>query len=424
MEEHMKTIVTSIAAASLFAAFALAQPPHYTVTDLGVVGATPGQPFFVAPNGLIGGAAAAPDGAMDAMLWYKKLKMDIAKPGLGGANSVAFSVNAAGQAVGEAETSALDPKGEDFCGFQTLGLPSAGNSCLPFLWHNGAMTALPTLGGNNGAVNQINKNGEMAGLAEGATPDPGCTAPQVLQFKPVVWINDKIHELVTLDGDLDGAAFAINDNGQVAGASGQCSPFNPSILENLQPLHALLWERGTVIDLGNLGGTGLGFGNLALNLNNQGQVVGQSDLPGDANFHAFLWTKDAGIGDLGTLTGDVNSVALGINDSGEIVGLSLDANFDPHPYFWQGGVMTSLNSLIPADSPLSLLIACSINSNGEIVGLAVTSTGEVHGYLATPSNTAVGSEVSSPAAQRVTGAEALSDHDRQLLVLRLGRRGL
>jgi probable HAF family extracellular repeat protein len=382
----MKTIMISITAGALLAAFAIAQAPSYTVTDLGAVGATPGQPFYIAPNGLIAGAAAAPNGAMQAKLWYKKLQMDIGKPGLGGANTVAFSVNGTGQAVGEAEAATLDPNGEDFCGFKALGLPSTGNSCLPFLWQNGALTPLPTLGGNNGAVNQINKNSDMAGLAETAKPDPGCPAPQVLQFKPVTWSSGKIRELVTLDGDRDGAAFAINDNGQVAGASGQCSAFNSSILENLQPLHALLWQGDNVTDLGNLGGSGKGFGNLALNLNNQGQVVGQSDLSGDASFHAFLWTKQAGIEDLGTLTGDVNSVALGINDTGEIVGLSLDAEFDPHPYLWQNGVMTNLNSLVPADSPLYLLLACSINSSGEIVGLGVTSTGAVHGYLATPNS--------------------------------------
>lgn len=380
----MKTIMTSIAAGSLLAALAMAQTPRYTLTDLGAVGVTPGQPFFVAPNGLIAGAATAPNGAMNAMLWYKKMKWDIANAGLGGTNSVAFSVNGTGQAVGEAETSVADPKGEDFCGFKGLGLPSTGNSCLPFLWQNGAMTALPTLGGNNGAVNQINKHGEMAGLAENGTPDPGCPAPQVLQFKPVTWGGGKIHELVTLDGDRAGAAFAINDNGQVAGASGQCSAFNASILENLLPLHALLWQGDTVTDLGNLGGTGQGFGNLALNLNNQGQVVGQSDLAGDASFHAFRWTKASGMVDLGTLPGDVNSVALGINDGGAIVGLSLDANFNPHPYVWRNGVMTNLNSLVPATSPLYLLLACSINSSGEIVGLAVTGSGAVHGYLATP----------------------------------------
>jgi probable HAF family extracellular repeat protein len=200
---------------------------------------------------------------------------------------------------------------------------------------------------------------------------------------------------------LDGAAFAINANGQVAGASGQCSAFNSSILENLQPLHALLWERNTVTDLGNLGGTGQGFGNLALNLNDQGEVVGQSDLAGDANFHAFRWSKATGIEDLGTLAGDVNSVALGINDNREIVGLSLDANFDPHPYLWRNGVMTNLNSLIPANSPLLLLIACSINSSGEIVGLGVTNAGEVHGFLATPRNSATGVESSGPDHQSV-----------------------
>jgi probable HAF family extracellular repeat protein len=419
----MKTIMTSIAAGSLLTAFAMAQTPHYAVTDLGAVGVTPGQPFYVAPNGLIAGAAAAPSGAMHAMLWYKTLKMDIAKPGLGGANTVAFSVNGAGQAVGEAETSTLDPKGEDFCGFKAMGLPLTGNFCLPFLWQNGAMTALPTLGGNNGAVNQINKNGEMVGLAETATADPGCIAPQVLQFKPVTWASGKIRELVTLDGDRDGAAFAINDNGHVAGASGQCSAFNSSILENLPPLHALLWQGDIVTDLGNLGGTGQGFGNLALNLNNRGQVVGQSDLAGDANFHAFLWTKASGIEDLGTLAGDVNSVALGINDGGEIVGLSLDANFDPHPYLWQNGVMTNLNSLIPASSPLYLLLACSINSSGEIVGLAVTSAGEVHGYLATPSNSAVANESFLSDAQNATGPAAPPDNAHQLPRERFAIRG-
>jgi probable HAF family extracellular repeat protein len=419
----MKTIMTWIAASSLLASLAIAQPPpRYTVTDLGPVGAAPGQPFFVAPNGLIAGTAAT-NGPTNAMLWYKKLKLNIAKPGLGGANSVAFAVDGAGQAVGEAETSVVDPKGEDFCGFKAMGLPSAGNSCLPFLWQNGAMTALPTLGGNNGAVNQINKNGEMAGLAETARPDPDCPAPQVLHFKPVTWASGKIHELVTLDGDRDGAAFAINDHGQVAGASGQCSAFNPNLLENFLPLHALLWQGDIVTDLGNLGGTGQGFGNLALNLNNQGQVIGQSDLAGDANFHAFLWTKETGIQDLGTLPGDVNSVAVGINDSGEIVGPSLDANFNPHPYLWQNGVMTNLNSLIPANSPLYLLLACSINSSGEIVGLAVTSTGEYHGYLATPSSNGAAGGISSPATQGMTSPITLPDNAGRQFFRGLGIRG-
>lgn len=80
----MKTIMISITAGSLLAALAMAQAPSYTLTDLGAVGVTPGQPFYIAPDGLIAGAAAAPNGAMQAKLWHKKLKMDIGKPGLGG----------------------------------------------------------------------------------------------------------------------------------------------------------------------------------------------------------------------------------------------------------------------------------------------------------------------------------------------------
>ena len=54
-------------------------------------------------------------------------------------------------------------------------------------------------------------------------------------------------------------------------------------------------------------------------------------------------------------------------------------------FLWQNGVMTDLNTLIPANSPLSLLQARTINSRGETVGFALeASTGEIHAYLATP----------------------------------------
>src|ERR1700680_447917 len=100
----MKSI-TLIAAGSLCAAFAMAESPRYTVTDLGPVGGPPGQPFVIRNNGLISGAAAIAGGAMHAVLWSRGLKIDLGTPGLGGANSVAFGVNERGQAVGQAETS-------------------------------------------------------------------------------------------------------------------------------------------------------------------------------------------------------------------------------------------------------------------------------------------------------------------------------
>lgn len=375
----MKTISRSIAAANLFAVLAMAQASHYSVTDLGVVGPN-GQPFNITNNGLVSGGAAVSGGAYHAVIWYRGIQTDIAAGGLGGPNSQALAVNVRAQAVGEAEVSQRDPYGEDFCGNGTHLV------CLPFFWQFGLMSPLPTLGGRNGVATGINSSGQAGGYAENAAWDPTCPAPQKYQFKPVLWTNGAAQELRTVSGDLEGVVWAVNDEGQAAGASGYCAQFNLFTGNSLQPLHAVLWDRGTMTDLGNLGGSGNGFGILAKNLNNQGQVVGLSDLPGDKVFHAFLWTKATGMKDLGTLSGDVSSWGLAINDAGIVTGVSLDDQFNPTAFIWQKGVMSDLNSLIPANSPLYLATACSINSSGQIIGFAFDDAGDIHAYMVTPVN--------------------------------------
>src|SRR5579863_10674572 len=187
---------------------------HYTVTDLGTLGGgTFSQPFFINRYGLVSGSATLPDGNQHAVLWLDGLTGDIGAPGLGGPNSIAFGDNERFQSAGEAETSTPDPNGEDFCGFGTH------LTCLPFLWQDGKMVQLPTLGGNNGEATAINNRGKVAGFAENSTPDPGCPAPQVLQFKPVVWEKGVIHKLPTVADDPDGVAQQINDYGEVVGGS-------------------------------------------------------------------------------------------------------------------------------------------------------------------------------------------------------------
>ena len=188
----MKTIAASIATSILLAALAPAQPPRYTVTDLGAVGSTLGQPFSVNNNSLVSGAAPVADTSVHAVLWYQGHKLDIGTPGLagqeglafGGNNSASFGVNERGQAVGEAATSSRDPNGEDFCGFKSLGLPSVGTTCLPFAWQYFVMTPLPTLGGNNGAAQAINSRGQVAGTAEATVRDPACPAPACFSSSP------------------------------------------------------------------------------------------------------------------------------------------------------------------------------------------------------------------------------------------------
>jgi probable HAF family extracellular repeat protein len=391
---------------------------QYTVTDLGTLsGGSFSQPFFINRYGLVSGSSSLPDGNQHATLWLEELKVDIGEPGLGGPNSIAFGDNERFQSAGEAETSTLDPNGEDFCGFGTH------LSCLPFLWRDGEMVQLPTLGGNNGVAMAVSNRGEVAGFAENSTPDPGCPAPQVLHFKPVVWEKGAIHQLPTFGGDPDGVAQEMNDEGKVVGGSGTCATFNPNFLYNLVPVHALLWEKGKAIDLGNLGGkTGQAGGNIAYDINSRGQVVGNSDLPGDTTFHAFLWTWRTGMQDLGTLSGDVASVSISINDGGSVVGASLDANFNPRAFLWEKGLMSDLNALIVGDSPLYLLTGCSLNSRGEITGLGLTSTGEIHTYLARPIHAVVTNESTS---QGVIARRILSDDARKLMQqqLRFGRSG-
>jgi probable HAF family extracellular repeat protein len=363
--------------------------PRYRVIELGTLGGTYSQPFYVSNRGVASGEASLPDGNWHAILWQGRLTRDLGT--LGGKNSSAFgSPNAIGQVVGVAETSHSDPNGEDFCGFYASGAPLSGTTCRGFLWEDGWMIPLSTLGGHNGAASAINNQGDVAGNAETERKDPTCPPYdpgqgqyQVLLDKPVVWENGHIKELPTYGGDPDGFAIAINDHGQVAGASGVCSTFNLINGLYLSPVHALLWDHGKVTNLGSLGGK---FGNQAHGMNNRGQVVGSSDLAGDAVFHGFVWSQSTGMRDIPPVAGDTYSVALAINDSGEVGGVSIDQTFtNLHAFVLLDGMPTDLNTLISTDSPLELQTVCGINSRGEITGLAVEkSTGQYRGYLAVP----------------------------------------
>ena len=366
-------------------------PVRYTVTDLGLVGGAPGQPLIVMNNGLVAGSAAVSSTAWDAMFWYHGATINIGKPGLGG-SSTAFGANERGIAVGQATTADPDPAREDFCGFGDQHI------CLPFVWQFGMMMPLPLLkdssgaAGRNGIANAVNNRGEVVGTAENTTLDATCPAIdapsgqyQKFQFKPVIWQGGMAQALMTISGDPDGIAFSVNDRGQVVGATGTCTGFQANgDLTYLYGTHIALWENGTVKDLGNLGGVAPGGGNVAVHINNRGQVVGESGTA-DGAPRGFEWSKETGMMDVGVVAGDVSSVALNINDGGDIVGISFDSDFNARAFLRpDGGVPVDLNSLVSPKSPLYLVDACSINSSGQIIGIAVDAAGKAHGFLATP----------------------------------------
>jgi probable HAF family extracellular repeat protein len=131
-------------------------------------------------------------------------------------------------------------------------------------------------------------------------------------------------ELPRLPGKQSAFAHAINNRGDVVGWSGNSTDADEqdAIGEMRCPegdYNAVLWDSsGEVVSLGNLGGSA----SSAYNINERGQVVGWSYTTSGA-CHAFLWTEKEGMVDLGTLSdGDDWSWALGINNRGQIVGMT------------------------------------------------------------------------------------------------------
>ena len=374
---------------------ASAQAP-YTLVDLGVVGGA-GGPNHITNNDISVGSVQGSDGNDHAVIYFDQHIIDISKPGLGGANSLAFGNNPWGEVVGGANIANVDPKKEDFCGFQSLGIATATASCRPFLWWDGQMIALPTLDnnkGNNGVATAINDFGEVAGAAENTTPgcptqNPAASLNQYYQYKPVLWRDHAIEELATVGGDTVGTAVAINNHGEAAGTTGTCGAVSFVVGYYINPLHAVLWEKdGTPIDLKSLGGNeSSALGNAAKDINSRGHVVGFSSLPDNATINAFLWTREAGkMKALVPIKGAANSIAIALNDSDEVVGSSINSAFTTMTAtIWKQGVAADLNTLIPANSSLYLIFGCSINSRGQILGLATNLAGTVyHAYELTP----------------------------------------
>jgi probable HAF family extracellular repeat protein len=394
--------------ATLAEAQSFSAPPHYTVINLGTLGGSVGDGYGGPSNNArwVSGDSALPNNVTEhAALWRRDSTGEFVVTDLGTLGGLNSSTgepqkNDIGLIVGQAQGSQIDPLGEYWgAGY---GCPNA-NPCtgyqnlqFGFVWQDGLMTALPTLGGNNSSAAGANNLGQVAGWAETATHDPSCVPPQVLDYKAVVYgpRRGEVHQLPTFPGDAVAAAIAINDHGDVAGTSGICEV--PIASNFALATHAVVWRNGSVFNLPGLGGV---MNNLALAINNAGQIVGISDPPGDATTYAVLWRNDRTT-NLGALPGDVTSVANDINAQGQVVGVSCDANYNCRAFLWENGVMIDLNSLIPPDSPLYLIYGGGINDQGEIAGTAVLKSNptEQPAFLLIPAPAA---QIAGDAAQKM-----------------------
>jgi len=300
----------------------------------------------------------------------------------GGASNFPVSINNHGQIAGVSQNGAIDP---------LTGWPQAD----AVIWQDSQITNLGTLGGNQSSANANNNRGQVVGAALNTTLDPfaNATLPsnnlcspcgsfaQTFLFAPAAtethafrWTSDEgMQDLGTLGGP-DSSAWIINDRGQIAGESFTGFTANPST--GVPTMDPFLWEKGKgMTDLGGLGGT---FGYPTW-MNNRGEVVGNSNLPGDISFHAFLWSKSRGMQDLPTLGGSF-SFANWVNDAGVVVGGATPPGDQVQfAVLWKDGMITSLATIAGDD----FSHAISINSQEQIVGTSCCGTipGGVTGVL-------------------------------------------
>lgn len=406
----MKTLIAALAALSILLLAGTAHGGNtvrYRVIDLGNPLGGTGVPYGIGNLGnsinnlgWVAGEADLPGSTtLHAELWLYGFPLDLGT--LGGPNSaVAWpNHNDNGLVVGISETGAMQPQGESWsCALAIFySAPPDGHVCVGFAWQNGVMTPLPTLGGANGFATGVNNPGQIVGWAETAVSDPSCNANnQVLQFLPVMWVRQNgqyvAEALPPYSGDSDGAATSINQKDEVVGISGLCG----GAVGGATAEHMVMWRNGQVVRiLPTLGGA---YWNTPMDINNLSEVVGFSDLPGDSvaapNFQAFLWSakpfncngaQTTGTCDLGVLSGDALSEALGVNDRAQVVGISLGSTPYGQAFIYQNGVLTNLNSLVLPGTTLFLTDAQDINDEGVITGQAYDpNTGVIKAFVAIP----------------------------------------
>src|SRR6476660_3458403 len=155
------------------------------------------------------------------------------------------------------------------------------------------------------------------------------------------FIKGQIRDTGTLGGYIS-EGYSINNREQVVGYSS---------LTGGSVSHAFLYSNGHIQDLGAFGPNAALNTSLASCINDHGQVVGYSDVPGNAGIvHAFLYS-DGSLRDLGVLLGNYNSEAIGINNSGAIVGVYYsNAQGFANVFLYVGGRMYDLNTLLVGNS--------------------------------------------------------------------------
>jgi probable HAF family extracellular repeat protein len=194
---------------------------------------------------------------------------------LGGADSVAYDLNAAGDVVGASST-------VDFSDYRR-GPPFTEQRA--FLWRQGRMFNLGTLGGNRSEARAINDAGVVVGQSRttGNSGEHACR-----------WSHGSLQDLGALPGRFVSRANDVNNAGQVVGDS-QSVIMIVSVPPGSSRAGAFLYTDATgIVDLNTRIDPQLGWDlDGAAAINDAGQIVGSGRHHGRAR--AFLLTPVVGV---------------------------------------------------------------------------------------------------------------------------------
>lgn len=314
----------------------------------------------------------------------------------GGIGSQVNWISANGLIVGIADNGQQDPL-------------SGGPQLHGVLWQGGTMTDLGALfGGYDTWALSVNSRGEIAGEAYNTIPDPNSMFGYGYQSRAFYWNNGVVRDLGTMGNGNDAAAGLINERGQVIGVAYTSSTPN-AICADFSlftfTTSSFLWDRKNGMkDIGGLGGTCT----LASDLNNHGQIIGGSSLPGDTVMHPFVWNAATGMTDLLDPSDSSLSFAAAENDHGDIAGQSCD-RVTCYAVLWRkrGGQWERTN-LNPA---AQVAIAVSINASEQVVGIFFHADGSTSALFAEGASSAVDLNTLIPPGSglQLTEADEIND---------------
>jgi probable HAF family extracellular repeat protein len=256
---------------------------------------------------------------------------------------VAIGLNAAGQVTGSAVLSSLQ---NDFKAFRWSSGTGANliTGCCTTMWGNDINDAGVVVGTANVNIATGNRGFVAAG-----------SSPTLLSLLPGT------------DPEQSAGAVAINNVGQVVGTSNTTTATQ----------HAVLWSAlGVIQDLGTLGGSN----SRAIDINASGQVIGASQIAGNAATHFFLWSAGGGMVDLNTTVNAEITNVVEINDAGQIIGTYKTGG--PRAFLYTPG--SGLRDLGTLGGSWS--VPTGLDNRGDVVGLSGIADPAKHAFLWTAAN--------------------------------------